>query len=338
LEIVFTTFPKADIYTLYTDYQNAGWAKKYQNRIKTTFLQKFYSLGVPKQLFAPLMPMAVESLDLSYYDTVFSISSAFIKGAITRPETKHYCYLFSPTRFLWHEEKQFASSALWQRPFLTALRQWDKIASSRPDKIYTLSRFSQGLIKKYYRLDAQRLLPPFDKHYWQKISAKKPRARLPKQFFLIVSRLEPQKNIALAVKAFSQKKSLNLVVAGKGTRLEELKKKAGPNIIFLNFVSDKELAWLYQKAKALIMPQREDFGYTALEALAFATPVICYQNSGAAELIKDGQNGYLFKKNTTKSLISALENCSTKSYNFAKFDWTDFAKERFVKSIKKLLI
>jgi glycosyltransferase involved in cell wall biosynthesis len=334
LQVLFETFTEADIYTLYADYNRAVWAKKYRKRIKTTFMQTFFNFRLPKQILAPLMPHAIESINLSNYDKVISLSSSFGKGVLTRPETIHLCYLFAPTRFLWHENNRFFSRSKFLQPFLTILRQWDVVAVSRPDKILALSEFNRRLISKYYRRESTILLPLFDPDYWRKLKKQKPNVLLPKQFFLLVARLEPNKNIEMAIEVFNQDSKKYLVIVGTGTQQRQLKQIAGKNTIFLDFVSENQLAWLYQKAKALVMPQSDDFGYTALEAIAFETPVVCSKKSGTAEFVQHGRTGYLFSPQTAAALSSALENYQTKSYNFAKFNWKRFSCKRFVENLK----
>ena len=52
-------------------------------------------------MMALAMPAAVESLDLSAYDTVLTNSVMFSKGAVVRPGTRHLTYCYSPARMLW---------------------------------------------------------------------------------------------------------------------------------------------------------------------------------------------------------------------------------------------
>ena len=335
LEIVFQTFPQADIYTLYADFNRATWAKYYQHRIRTTFLQRFYNFNLPKQLLAPLMPMAAESLNLSDYDVVLSLSSSFMKGVITRPETKHLCYLFAPTRFLWHQQQRFFSRNFLLRPFLSYLRQWDYLSARRPDRIFTLSRYDQQLIAKYYRLESEILLPPFSLDYWQNLTKQPPKIKLPQNYFLLVSRLEPNKEVDLAIKVFNKLKNKQLIIIGQGTQEAKLKKMKGANVIFLKQLSDSELAWVYEHAQALLMPQAEDFGYTALEAIAFNTPVISFEQSGTAEILAQTQTGFVFAQQSVQSLTNALEIYHTKSYNFSTFNWSKYSSEQFISRLKK---
>ena len=336
LKVVFDAFPEADIYTLYTDFKRADWAKKYQSRINTTGLQKIYQLIPNKKILTPLMPFFIESLDLSKYDRVISISSSFGKGVLTRPETKHVSYLFCPTRFLWQERELFIKNNFFV-PILTLLRQWDTLASNRPDKILTLSKQSKKLINKYYQKEAEVLHPPFDVSYWQKLKLARPKLSLNKKFFLVVSRLEPQKRVDLAIKVFNKLKDKQLIIVGTGSKEKYLKNLAGKNIVFMKNLTDSELGWLYKKSSALIMPQSEDFGYTALESIVFETPVISYLNSGVTEFVEHGKTGYLFRTQSEEALTEALENFELKSYNFPTINWRKFESKQFINKLKSYI-
>jgi len=342
LSLLFSAFPEADLYTLYTDYKGASWAKSYQQRIRTTFVNGWYRVFPSKELLAPLMPIGIESLNLSKYDTVLSLSSSFSKGVLTRPETKHLCYLFSPTRFLWHERSTYFRFGGIPNPFLAPLTEWDYLAAQRPDQILTLSRYDQKLIKKFYNREAEILLPPFDPDYWLNLSPTKPKTNsftlANKNYYLFVGRLESYKKVALLLEAFAGIPREQLVVVGRGSEKRRLERLAPPNSLFLEDLSDQELAWLYQNATALIMPQSEDFGYTTLESLVFKTPVLSYLNSGAAEYLKHLETGYLFEKQTVAGIREAVAKWSIKSYNFRHIDWKRFGQKQFLEKLKSYLI
>ena len=80
-------------------------------------------------------------------------------------------------------------------------------------------------------------------------------------------------------------------------------------------VSDKRLGVLYTQAQALIMPQEEDFGYTALEAQYFGSPVLTYAQSGATETIIEGVTGTTFASQSTPALKDAIEQYAPIAYN-----------------------
>ncbi len=337
---LFEAFPKADIYTLYTDFGKAGWAKPYAGRIKTTFLQGVHGRIPLKPIKTPLMPYAAESLDLTGYDSVLSVSSSFVKGVLTRPETNHVSYLFSPTRHLWHEKRHYFSRSPFFSPMTAFLREWDYIAAQRPDRLLTLSRYGQDLVRKIYRRNSDLLAPPFDTAYFARLKkqAKRPRG-LPAHYYLFVGRLEPYKKVDLLLNVFRGRPQDNLVVVGEGSRKRTLESQAKNmrNVSFLGEVGEEELAYIYQKAKGALMPQSEDFGYTALESLYFGTPVVCYAGSGAAELISEGVNGLLFEEQTEQAMAEALEKTHTLSYNGQHKLWENYSVDNFLAALRKYI-
>jgi glycosyltransferase involved in cell wall biosynthesis len=155
------------------------------------------------------------------------------------------------------------------------------------------------------------------------------------KYYLIVNRLIPYKKVDLAIKAFN-KLGHRLYVVGSGSEEEKLKRMAKKNIKFMGQIEDRKLIGLYRNAKALIMPQKEDFGIVAVEAQSMGVPVIAYRKGGAVDTIIEGKTGILFSEQTTISLIDAVK----------KFEKTDFMisdllsnSEKFSKNIfrKKFL-
>ncbi len=120
-----------------------------------------------------------------------------------------------------------------------------------------------------------------------------------KNYFLIVSRLEPYKKIDLAVKVFNRLKD-NLIIVGEGSEENNLRRISGKNIIFLSKLTDQDLALLYSNAEALIMPQEEDFGLVSLEAQFFGCPMISYKKGGALETVTEGKTGIFSKEQSEK--------------------------------------
>jgi len=350
-------FPDAHWYTSYFDGKKATWAR--EMNIKTSFIQKLPGFIKKSRILSlPFYPYAFECFDFSEYDVVISITSSFAKGIITKPGIKHICYLLTPTRWLWGmtdeylvKSEKLKVKSLKQKfintitqPMITKLREWDYIAAQRPDKIISISNAVSKRCSKYYRRESEVIYPPFDIEYWSKlksqISKLKSRSQIlkltKKNFYLVVSRLEPYKLVDLAVKVFNKREEM-LVIVGKGSQKSRLQKMAGKNILFLENLTDLELVNLYNHAQALIMPQEEDFGYGALEAQFFGCPVIAYSRGGACETVKDGVTGVFFHEQEYVALTDAIARFHTLAYNLRsnlakKNDIFDkFAKERFKK-------
>ena len=79
--------------------------------ITTSFINRLPLSRSLYQYYLPLMPIALEELDLSSYDLVISSESGPAKGVITRPGSLHLCYCHSPMRYLWDHYHQYKARA-----------------------------------------------------------------------------------------------------------------------------------------------------------------------------------------------------------------------------------
>ncbi len=334
LQSVFDAYPEADIFTLFTRFKYSPWAVKYRSRIHTSYLQPLYSICHSKSLLAPLMSTATGSFRLDTYDEVFSITSSFVKGIKT--SARHVSYVFTPTRFLWSQKKLYQPYPLFS-PIAEHIKKWDLIAAMRPHTLLTLSHFSQKAIKQTYNRSAKVLYPPFDIAYFTAIKKRTRKIDIPSRYFLFVGRLEPYKRVDMLLEIFKERPTVHLVIVGTGTEAYLLRKKAlgSHNIHFLSEVPDEELAYIYQKAIATILPQQEDFGYVALESLFFDTPVITVSESGAAEIVKICGGGIVSTKQTVRAIGGVIDIFHTLSYTINHQKIARFSKEIFLQKLKK---
>lgn len=346
-------FPKAVFYTSYFDKEKATWAKSL--KIKTSFLQSFPSFIKNSRILSFIFyPFAFESFDFSEYDLVISVTSSFAKSIITKPSTKHICYLLTPTRYLWSHEKEYIKKCYWLfvNCYLKFLKKWDFVTAQRPDKIISISEAVRERCKKYYHRKSEVIYPGFDINYWKNIKDQISKIKVTdqiskilrnKKYFLVISRLEPYKKIDLAIKVFN-KLEIPLIIIGEGSQADRLKQIAGENIIFKTKLSDPELGKLYLKAEALIMPQEEDFGYVSLESQFFDCPVIAYKKGGALETVIDQKTGLFFEDQTEQSLSKTVERFNKIKYNlkvglkeFGTKNVEKFSKKIFIKKIQENL-
>ena len=323
-------FPDAPLYTSVYDEKEAIWAKVFP-KIITSFIQKIPFAKSNHEFLASLMPLAFESFDFSDFDLVISVTSEAAKGIKTRFGTLHICYCLTPTRYLWsHEDQYFKGQAfkVFTKPITSYLKKWDKKASKRPDVMIAISTEVQKRIKKYYKRRSEIVFPPVNATVLRKqsLASQSPGSTVAKdrKFYLIVSRLVGYKKVDLAIDVFN-KLGLPLIIVGTGREEKRLKSKSKNNIKFVGQVSEKELVKHYQNAKALIMPQEEDFGIVSVEAQAVGTPVIAFRKGGATDTVIDGKTGVLFDKQNVASLTRAI----------AKFKKMVFNHKYLVKNAKK---
>jgi glycosyltransferase involved in cell wall biosynthesis len=313
LQALQDLYPQAPTFTLFHDRAVAN--PVFLNRdIRTSFLQKI-PFGVKHyQWFLPLMPAAVERLDLRDYDVVISSSSGFSKGVITRPDTLHICYCHTPTRYLWSDTHTYLAE-LKRGPLVKAaihsilpgLRQWDRAAADRVDLFIANSKTVANRIQKYYRRESDIIYPPVDLSSTAIASG-------PGSYYLIGGRVVSYKRFDLAVETFSRLK-IPLKVFGTGPILSALQRRAAPNVEFLGRVSDAEKAELYRNCIAFLHPQEEDFGITAIEAMAAGRPVIAYPKGGASETIVPFITGEFIDEQSWESLGDTVLRFKPENYN-----------------------
>lgn len=333
-------WPQAPLYTAVYDKKKAKWADVF--RVVPSFLRHFPLLTNRHEILPLITPFMFESINFDSYNVVLSITSADGKGIITKPETLHICYLLTPTRYLWSGHNEYLRepgvgllnpiARFFMKLFFTKLRQWDFIASKRPDFYIAISNHVARRIKTYYKKDAQVIYPPVETEKFKPKTLRSDR----EGYFLIVSRLVPYKRIDYVIRAFN-KLGWRLKIIGSGIDEDRLKNLADRNVEFLGGdLTDEKLCWYYQNCKALIFPGEEDFGLTPVEAQACGKPAIVYSKGGARESIVPGATGQLYEDLTEESLIRAL-----KIFERKRFLQTDcrksaerFAKLRFQRQIK----
>lgn len=317
-----TLFPNAHFYTSAVDFKNAQWAR--QLWIKTSFLQSFPGfIRSQRALLLPFFPLAFESFQFNEYDLVISVTSSFAKGVITKPGTKHVCYLLTPPRYLWSHINDYISPIFrfLGRPLHNHLKKWDTYASKRPDGYVSLSKTTAGRANEYYDINSPVVYPPFDTQYWngKKKEMKKPSMIVfDKPYFLWVGRMEAYKKPDLVREAAKRIGTHSFIFVGTGSLENSLKKNIPQNCQFTGTIPDEELSYLYSHADALIMPQNEDFGYISLEAQYHGCPVIAYRRGGALETVKEGETGLFFEEQNVPSLVSILERFNQISYNLRR--------------------
>jgi len=345
-------YPEAPIYTSQYDPSKIDWFAEAD--VRTGWLQK-----LPKSLrkFLPVLRAFYFSrLNLSQYDLVISSSGAEAKGIRTQPQTKHICYMHSPTHYYWIRYDEYLKTPgfgrldplarLGLKLLVGPLRKWDFKAAQRPDFIIANSTHTKNMIKKFYGRDSDVVFPPVDTERFKKATpspameiAGKPAERAtavqPRAGFVTAGRQTPYKRIDLAVQACTEL-DLPLVVIGNGPEHRRLQRMAGKSVTFLRGKSDEEVAHYFQTALAFIFPNMDDFGIVAVEALAAGTPLIAYKAGGALDYVEEGKTGTFFDKQEPESLKKALQNFNPDSFNNDKIQTyaLKFSVAEFKKNMK----
>ena len=206
------------------------------------------------------------------------------------------------------------------------------------DRYLTNSKYVSARIQKYYHRESELIAPPVDLSFFVPDAIAERMRTKKKAAYLAVGRLIPYKRFDLAVKACKKlKRPLHIV--GEGPELGRLKKLAGKDVVFLGKISDEDLRKEYQKAKALVFPQLEDFGIVPLEAMACGTPVIAYGKGGALETVKENISGLFFDEQTEDSLVKAIQKFEKKKWDEEKISdsVSEFSSARFRSALRHFL-
>ena len=303
LEAICELYPEADIYT------HVCVPEKLSDRIRKHRITETWIARLPfarrlYKAYLPLMPLALESLDLTGYDLIISSEAGPAKGVITSPDTVHICYCHSPMRYIWdqyhvYREKAGFLTKLFMPMISHYLRIWDVTSSARVDHFIANSEFIKKRISKVYYRNAEVIYPPIDVSDFGGEDAEV------SDFYLYAGELVSYKRPDLVIEAFN-KSGKKLVVIGEGSEKRKLKKSSKNNITFLGRVEFDVLKQNYSSCKALIFPGVEDFGIIPLEVMASGRPVIAYAKGGALETVIDEKTGVLFDEQTAESLNSAI--------------------------------
>ena len=304
LEELCLLYPQADVFTHVYDPARTSEVIK-RHRITTTYINRLPFARKLYQKYLPLMPSALEELDLTSYDLVISSESGPAKGVIVHPNAVHLCYCHTPMRYLWDQYHTYRANAgritrLVMSLTMPLLRVWDVASAAHVDGFIANSTFVARRIAKVYRRDSTIIFPPVD------LAAFSIAADASRDFYLTAGQLVPYKRLDLAVAACNRL-SRRLVIVGTGSETARLKAMAGPTVEFRGWASDDELRSLYANCRALLFPGEEDFGIVPLEAMASGRPVIAYASGGALDTVVEDKSGVFFECQTVEDVIQAIE-------------------------------
>jgi glycosyltransferase involved in cell wall biosynthesis len=269
-----------------------------------------YCIAGPKTLWTFFgLPRALRN-DMPKADVVFS-PTHYVPRFISMPRVMSIMDL----SYLQYPE-------LFQRKDLHKLVHWTRYSVSHVAAVLTISEFSKNdIIDTYHTPEAnvsvtypglsQKL--QFESQHMEKKYA------IAKHYILSVGTIQPRKNYARLIEAFSEFLKLNkqkfglidLVIVGKkGWLYEEIleaPKKYGveDRVKFLDFVPDNDLPSLYKHALCFALPSLyEGFGLPVLEAMAQGCPVVVSSVSSLPEIA--GKAGIYVTPEDTKSITQGL--------------------------------
>ena len=355
-------FPDAPIYTSVFNKKGRGMEAFAEADIRTSFIQHLPFAKTKHQFFPVLRRWAFGRFDFSGYDIVISSSGAEAKGIwMTKPSSfsifrlpfsnkksmtnekremknvnvpLHINYCHSPTHYYWVRPDEYmqADTMGWfgkllrfgLRLLIKPMRRWDYLAAQRPDVIIANSTVTKERIKEFYDREAEVIFPPVDTNRFT------PPADPPqRRGYVLLGRQVHYKRFDIAVQAASELGVLLRVIGG-GPEHAKLQAMSAPNVEFYTDLNDDEVAEALWFARALIFPGVEDFGITAVEALAAGCPVIAFRAGGALDIITEGKTGLFFDEQTPESLKAAM-----KYFNAEQFPPDKLVKAADKFSVKK---
>ncbi len=284
-KILTENFSLPDIFSITENISNTKNYFNKKRKLNTTFIQKLPFGKNNVQYYLPLIPFAIEQIDLRNYDLIISSSHLASKAVLTNPDQLHISYVHTPMRYAWDQMNTYIESSkisklgfeIFIRYLLYKLRQWDFQTGYRPDYLIANSSFTARRIKKYWGLNSTVIHPAINT---KRFKFKENR----EDFYLSVNRLVPNKRIDLLIKSFN-KLNLPLYVVGNGSEYKKLQKISNKNIKLLGNQPDYIVENLMSKCRAFVYSGIEDFGIAPVEAMASGAPIIALGKGGILDTV-----------------------------------------------------
>lgn len=216
IEALCEMFPQADVFTHVYDAKAVSAVIK-AHRIQTTFIGRLPRAVRNYQSYLPLMPLALEQLDLRGYDLIISSEAGPAKGIIPPAGALHLCYCHSPMRYIWnmfhdYRDRSGFVTRMIMPPVSHYLRMWDAMTAMRVHQFAANSENVARRLNTYYHREATVIYPPVNVDDFSAV----PSGQL-EDYFLFVGELVAYKRPDLAIEAFNllRKNFLSLSAAAK---------------------------------------------------------------------------------------------------------------------------
>lgn len=239
----------------------------------------------------------------------------------------------------------------FQKKDLYQLTKWTEYSVKKATKVITISQSSKDDIIKYYKIPEKKVKVVhlgLKDILMDKASKDPSEFGVTKRYILFVGTLQPRKNIARLIEAYSLlsqevKNEHQLVIIGKkGWLYEEILESpkkfiVEEDVIFLDYVTDEDLPMFYKNAKLYVLPSLyEGFGLPILEAMRYGCPVATSNVSSLPEA--GGEAAIYFDPQDPKDISNTIQKVLSDSelskkmiekgkIHYKKFTWEKAAQE-----------
>lgn len=312
-------FPEAPIYTTLYDPDNT-YPEFRDAKIITSPLNKVAAFRKHHRWSLPLLPFVSSAMSVPA-DVVLISSSGWAHGFRSKGVKLEYCH--SPARWVYLLDQYLGKPAhrsllglatLAALPFLKA---WDRRAVSTVREMVGNSTIVQKRIKEVYGKDVDIVHPP---HSFDAESVTESVPGLDGflrdgNYFMVVSRLLPYKNVDAVIEAFRGLPQQKLVVVGAGPMADELEASRPDNVRLVSGLSDAQMRGLYKNTSAVIAASHEDFGITPLKGFAYGHPTLALHAGGYLDTVVPGVTGTFFESPTAEAIRETVEKFSHQDWD-----------------------
>lgn len=346
LASLIKVWPQADLFSVIDFLSDQDRAQLGGKVATTTFIQRLPGARTRYQRYLPLMPIAIEQLDLSGYDLIISSSHAVAKGVLCGPDQLHVSYVHSPIRYAWDLQHQYLAEAGLDRGLksrvarlvLHYMRLWDQRTAAGVDAFIANSQFIAGRITKAYRRESTVIYPPVDTSGFTLQGHKQ-------DYYFTASRMVPYKRMPMIVEAFAAMPDKRLIVIGDGPDMEKCRAIKAPNVTLLGYQPFAVLLEHMRNARAFVFAAEEDFGISPVEAQACGTPVIAFGKGGVLETVRGldqpQPTGVFYDQQNIEALVAAVGEfesaASLITAQACRHNAERFAGERFEREIRQFV-
>jgi len=331
VDVLAEMYPDADIFTLFKDLgylpPHIQGRKIYSSSLESLLGNRFRH---KRSYFMSLLPWAVEGLDISSYDLIFSSCGPGVMGVNPNPNAVHISYVHTPQRDCWdlYAKRQSQRGWLKRQVFAASavlVRMWEFNAMQRVDHVVSNSNYIANRVFKYFRRQSTVIYPPVN-------TGMGFLAKEHDDYYFSLSRLDREKAIELLIHACNRLK-LRLLIGGRGPEEMRLKAIAGPTIEFLGRVPDADLPMRFAKCRAFLFAADEDFGIAPVEAQSFGRPVIAYGHGGSLETVRVGDpegrsdTGIFFAEQTIEGVIDGIKRFEAREDSFIPAEIQQHARQ-----------